>query len=104
MTRVFVCAECPGGADRLAAVRAALDGAACTVRASGCLSGCRSGGSVAVRAPGRMAYLFGPVDGGDRGGLRRFLDLYHAAPGGEIRDARPLGSLRFKVLARIPGA
>ncbi|WP_347265948.1 DUF1636 family protein [Paracoccus sp. (in: a-proteobacteria)] len=99
---LFVCAECPGGAQRLAQVGAALAGTGCDVRASACLSGCRSGASVAVRAPGRMAYLFGPLTEADLPGLRRFVALYLAAPRGEIADARPLGSLRLRVLARIP--
>lgn len=85
-------------------IGAALAGTGCAIRAVACVSGCRSGGSVAVREPGRMAYLFGPVDAGDMEGLRRFVDLYRAAPDGAIRDARPLGPLRFKALARIPAA
>lgn len=101
---VFVCAECPDGAERLARIAGALAGVGCDIRASACLSGCRGGGSVAIRAPGRMAYLFGPVTEEDLPGLRRFLELYAHAPGGEIVDARPLGSLRLKALARIPGA
>lgn len=102
MTTVFVCTECHEGAGRLALVRDALAGTGWEVRPYSCLSGCRSGGSVAIRAPGRMAYLFGPVGAADADGLRAFAALYDAAPDGVITDARALGSLRFKALARIP--
>lgn len=99
---VFVCTDCPQGADRLRNVSHALDRPGWVVRASACMSGCRSGGSVAIRSPGRMAYLFGPVEPDDLPGLAAFATLYEAAPKGEIEDARPLGPLRFKALARIP--
>ncbi len=104
MTTVFVCAECPGGAGRLAGIAAVLAGTGWQVRASGCLSGCRSGGSVAVRAPGRMAYLFGPVADEDVPCFAAFARAFDAAPGGDITDARALGTLRFRALARIPPA
>ena len=32
-----------------------------------------------------------------------FLKLYEAAPDGNLADARPIGALREKALARIPG-
>lgn len=102
MTSVFVCADCPGGAARLEAVRAALAGSGWRVAASACLSGCRSEGTVAVRAEGKMAYLFGPVTEADLPGLAAFVPLYEAAPDGAIADARPLGLLRLRALARIP--
>ena len=104
MTCIFVCSECPNGAERLSMISGLLGGDDCEVRAVTCLSGCRSGGSVAVRAPGRMAWLFGPVEAGDLDDLRLFLALYQADPKGEIHDARPLTRLRFKALARIPAA
>lgn len=104
MTCIFVCSECPDGARRLSMIAGAIAGEECGIRASACLSGCHSGGSVAVRSPGRMAWLFGPVEDGDLDDLRRFLGLYRANPKGVIHDARPLTRLRFKVLARIPAA
>ncbi len=103
MSRVFVCAECPDGATRLQLIREALAGTHWQIDPSPCMSGCKSGGSVAVRAPGKMAYLFGPVEAGDMDGFRAFATLYKAAPDGVIHDARPLGPLRLKALARIPG-
>lgn len=99
---VFVCRECPGGEQRLAQVRAVLDERDSAVVASACLGGCRSGASVAVRAAGGMAYLFGPLGQAEIACLPEFLRLYHKAPGGVIADARPLGALRFCLLARIP--
>lgn len=104
ITTVFVCAECPHGADRLRAVGLVLDRPGWQVHAAPCMSGCRSEGSVAIRAPGKTAYLFGPVDDGDLDGLAEFARLYDADPAGVITDARPLGSLRLKALARIPAA
>ena len=103
MSRVFVCAECPDGAARLALIRAALAETGWQIDPGPCMSGCKSGGSVAVRAPGKMAYLFGPVEADDMDGFRAFVALYEAAPDGVIHDARPLGALRLKALARIPG-
>lgn len=104
MTRVYVCAECPDGADRLRQVADALHDTGWQVTAAPCMSGCKSGGSVAIRAAGKMAYLFGPVLPEDLPGLRAFAKAYDAAPDGVIHDARPLGSLRLKALARIPGS
>lgn len=85
-------------------ITASLSQAQCRVRPSGCMSGCRSGGSVAIRSPGRMAYMFGPVEAEDMDDLQRFLELYHSEPAGVIQDARALDRLRFKALARIPSA
>lgn len=99
---VFVCGECPGGAGRLARIRAVLEGQGAAVAASACLGGCRSGASVAIRAPGGMAYLFGPVDDEEIACLPMLIALYRAAPAGAIADARPLGALRLRLLARIP--
>lgn len=98
----LVCTSCPGGADRLSLIRQALPGY--VVRDTDCLSGCRSGGAVACRVPGKTAYLFGPVGADDMQGLAAFLRLYDASDDGRIADARPLGTFRFKVLARIPPA
>lgn len=98
----FVCTSCPGGQDRLDQIRHVLAGY--DVRGWDCLSGCRSGGAVAFRAPGKTAYLFGPFEAADMDGLVAFLRLYQASDDGRIDDARPLGSLRFKALARIPAA
>ncbi|WP_192931264.1 DUF1636 family protein [Gemmobacter serpentinus] len=102
MVTVFVCTECPTGAERLAKVQKALRGQPCRVQGNACLSGCRSGASVALRASGRMAYLFGPLQPEDMAFLPVLIGEYLAAPRGEILDARPLGSLRLRVLARIP--
>ncbi len=98
-----VCTSCPGGPARLALIRQTLAGRA-VVRGVDCLSGCRSGGAVACVAPAKTAYLFGPVGADDMPGLAAFLHLYDASDDGRITDARRLGSLRFKALARIPPA
>lgn len=100
-----LCQTCEGAAPDLAVrLRAALAGAGLPgeVRAGGCMSGCAQGPTLAVRAPGRMAYLFGPVGAADIPDLIVFLRLYAELPAGEVVDARPLGRLRLKALARIP--
>ncbi|WP_127110748.1 DUF1636 domain-containing protein [Pararhodobacter zhoushanensis] len=68
-----------------------------------CLSGCMRPSSVAFRAPGKTAYLFGDLTEADLADLTRFARLYAQSPDGQFADARPLGALRFKALARIPG-
>lgn len=101
---VFVCRECRDGGEALAegARRALGERPGWRVLLSDCLSGCRSEASLAVRAPGKTAYLFGPVKPEDLPGLAAFAALYDASPDGAITDARPLGTLRLRALARIP--
>ncbi len=67
------------------------------------MSGCTRPSTVAVRAPGKTAYLFGDAGAADVADLIVFLKLYEAAPDGNLADARPIGTLREKALARIPG-
>lgn len=101
-----VCASCPAGRAGLAGVLAAAfarDGLACTVRTVDCMSGCTRPSTLAFRAPGKTAYLFGDVGEGDLADLLVFLRLYLASPDGELADARPIGTLRTKAIARIPG-
>ncbi|MGQ0610628.1 MAG: DUF1636 family protein [Paracoccaceae bacterium] len=79
-----------------AGVPAALEGAAC-------MSGCARPSTIAFRAPGRVAYLFGDLTEADLAGLVTFARAYHASADGSFADARFLGALRSKALARIPG-
>lgn len=103
---ILVCASCPAGQACLARQLAqALDAAGITgfaVQAGACMSGCARPSAVAFRAAGKTAYLFGDITAEDLPALVIFARLYAAAPDGDLADARPLGALRFKALARIP--
>lgn len=68
-----------------------------------CMSGCARESTIAFRSPGKVAYLFGDLTEADLQGLLAFAALYAASPDGRFADARPLGALRKKALARIPG-
>lgn len=101
-----VCRSCPAGRAGLAealqtAVRAA--GLTVDIRDTDCMSGCTRPSTVAVRSPGKTAYLFGDLTAADIPNLVVFLRLFDASADGNLADARPLGTLREKPLARIPG-
>lgn len=98
-----VCRNCPAGRAGFAVRLRAAAGAACTVAETDCMSGCTRPSTVAFRAPGKTAYLFGDITAADLPDLLTFLRLYAAAPDGNFADARPLGGLREKAIARIPG-
>lgn len=101
-----VCRSCPAGRAGLAdALRGALHqaGLVGTIGETDCMSGCIRPSTVAVRAEGKTAYLFGDLTATDIPNLITFLRLYDASADGNLSDARPLGSLREKALARIPG-
>ena len=68
-----------------------------------CMSGCKRPQTLAVRQSGKTAYLFGEFTRDDIAGLITFLKLYRDSPDGNLEDARPLGALRMKAIARIPG-
>ena len=100
--KIFICRLCPGAAERLAAIQNLINKDGWQIVPSDCLSGCRSGGSIAIRSRGKMAYLFGPLGEAELTGLLPFLALYQASKCGDIQDATSLGALRFCALARIP--
>lgn len=79
-----------------AGIPAALEGAEC-------MSGCARPSTIAFRAAGKVAYLFGDLTEADLAGLVTFARAYHASTDGNFEDARFLGTLRTKALARIPG-
>ena len=68
-----------------------------------CMSGCTRPQTVAFRAPGKTAYLFGDITAEDSAELANFAQLYEQSPDGTFADARVLGDLRTKAIARIPG-
>ena len=101
MTTLTVCKSCPAGqAGLAAALRRVLQA---EVRETDCMSGCSRASVVAVRAPGKTAYLFGDISLNDVAELAAFALAYQASPDGNFADARGFGALRFKALARIPG-
>ena len=68
-----------------------------------CMSGCARESAVAFRSPGKVAYLFGDLAEADLADLLAFAGHYNASPDGAFVDARVLGPLRTKAIARIPG-
>lgn len=67
-----------------------------------CMSGCQRPQTMAVRQHGKTAYLFGEITTEDVPNILTFLRMYEDSPDGNFADARPLGKLRFQVIARIP--
>jgi predicted metal-binding protein len=96
---IFVCANCEGGAE-LADRAAEASGE--EVRRVGCMNACAQAPVMAVREPGREAYLFGPVSPEAAAETGAFLSLYRAAPRGRIADATGLPVLRHCLIGRIP--
>ncbi|MFZ1662196.1 MAG: DUF1636 domain-containing protein [Paracoccaceae bacterium] len=106
LTVVTVCASCPAGQSGLAEELRTAFGfkrLPLEVREVDCMSGCTRPSSVAFRAQGKTAYLFGEITGEDVPDLVIFARLYLESIDGNLTDARPLGSLRTKAIARIPG-
>ena len=105
MTVVTLCASCPAAdptlSDALSAALQPMNNV--EFRRVECMSGCERPPSLAVRAEGKTAYLFGEMTTEDVPSLINFLELFSESKDGNLADARPLGALRFKALARIPG-
>ena len=102
---VSLCDTCDGadpGLSDIVAEAAKTKGIDLSVQRVSCMSGCANPPALAVRQAGKTAYLFGRFTAEDIPSLMAFLTLYDEDPRGDIADARPLGELRFKVLARIP--
>lgn len=105
MTTATVCKSCVAGQGGFAATLAAAFAAEnlpVTVQETDCMSGCKRASTLAFRAPSKMAYLFGEITAADLPDILIFTRLYLAAPDGTLADARPIGDLRFKAIARIP--
>ncbi len=99
--KVHVCTSCSEDSGFLSTVQAALPDL--DVAGVDCMSGCTRAQTVAFRSPGKVAYLFGEITVEDMDALRTFAQLYAASPDGTFADARVLGALRTKAIARIPG-
>jgi predicted metal-binding protein len=100
-----VCASCALGQSGFAKrLRAALpDAPAAMVNTVDCMSGCPRPSTLSVRSPGKTAYLFGDLTEDDLPLILAFLPRYADSPDGNFPDARVIGDLRLKALARIPG-
>lgn len=101
---VTLCQSCPlGRAGFLSELSIALKGLPIDVHTTECMSGCTRPSTLAFRAQGKTAYLFGDLTTTDLPDLVTFAKAYVASPDGTFADARPFGQLRTKALARIPG-
>ncbi len=103
---VTLCHSCALGQSGFAEpLREALvqAGLAAEVRTTDCMSGCTRPSTCAFRAPGKTAYLFGELTAEDLPDLTTFARLYAASSDGNLDDARTIGALRMKAIARIPG-
>lgn len=98
--RVIVCRSCASGHSLSNALQDLPDYA---VSETECMSGCSRPSTVAFRAQGKIAYLFGDLTADDLPDLTAFARLYRDSPYGTFADARVLGGLRLKAIARIPG-
>jgi predicted metal-binding protein len=77
-------------------------GIAARVQEVDCMSGCTRPQTLAVRQSGKTAYLFGEITAADLPDIVVFLRLFNESADGTLADARPLGALRMKAIARIP--
>ena len=103
---VTLCSGCDLGRSGFAqTARAAFAAAGITadLRTTDCMSGCARPSTCAFRAAGKTAYLFGDLTADDLGDLVTFARLYAASADGTFADARVIGALRTKAIARIPG-
>lgn len=103
--KIALCGSCALGQSGFAEPLAqALEqgGIAAEITLVDCMSGCARASTIAFRCSGKTAYLFGDVTADDLGDLITFARLYSAAADGNLADARPLGALRSKAIARIP--
>jgi predicted metal-binding protein len=99
---ITLCSSCALGQSGFAStLQQALPDA--TITTTDCMSGCTRPSTIAFRAPGKTAYLFGDLTADDLPQLVTFARLYGESRDGTFTDARVLGPLRMKAIARIPG-
>ena len=98
---IFVCTTCAPDVGFDKALQDHLP--SLTVVPVECMSGCTRPQTVAFRVRGKTAYLFGDITTEDSAELEKFAELYEKSPDGTFPDARMLGNLRTKAIARIPG-
>lgn len=100
--KLHVCTLCSLGRAGFADTLRAQMPAGVEVVEVACMSGCTRDQTVAFRAPAKTAYLFGDITLADLADLQNFARLYAASSDGNFEDARVLGNLRNKAVARIP--
>ncbi len=103
--KITLCSSCDlGQSDFGARLSSALEnaGIAAEIATTDCMSGCARASTIAFRDVGKTAYMFGDITQEDLADLLTFANLYRSAPDGNLTDARPLGALRGKAIARIP--
>jgi predicted metal-binding protein len=103
---VTLCTTCPAGKagfGRAISEAIAAQGLSAKVTGVDCMSGCTRPSTIAFRAAGKTAYLFGDITADDLPDILTFLRHYQSSPDGNFSDARILGGLRLKAIARIPG-
>ncbi len=100
--RLILCATCPLGRGDFPGILAARlpDWQVTTAE---CMSGCARPSTLAFRAPGKTAYLFADITAADLPEIAVFARAYQVSTDGTFADARFLGGLRLKAIARIPG-
>lgn len=106
MITLSLCRSCPAGQAGLETrLREAVEKLGLNASVSGveCMSGCARPSTLAFRQAGKTAYLFGDITEADFPEILTFVTLYSQSTDGNFADARSLGSLRLKALARIPG-
>ena len=102
---ITLCGSCDlgrSGFDATLSEALVLAGLTANVALVDCMSGCSRPSTIAFRAAGKTAYLFGDITAQDLPDLLTFARLYAASADGTFADARPVGALRSKALARIP--
>ena len=101
--KVTLCRSCPLGQTGFATeLASALNPLGLDLQTTDCMGGCPRPSTLAFRAPGKTAYLFGDLTQADLPDLLTFAKAYLASPDGTFPDARPFGALRMKAIARIP--
>lgn len=103
---ITLCGTCDlgrGGFAETLAMALAERGLDPSVQTVECMSGCKRPSTCAFRSPGKTAYLFGDLTEADLADLVIFARHYADSPDGNLQDARVIGDLRFKAIARIPG-
>ena len=98
--RITLCGTCKLGQGDFAEK---LAGQGFQVHKTDCMSGCTRPSTLAFRAEGKVAYLFGDLTEADLADLLTFAQAYQASTDGTFADARMFGALRMKAMARIPG-
>lgn len=103
MADLLVCTSCHPGKAVAFIARLAQALPEFQVGGTTCMSGCIRPGTIAFRGTGKASYLFGDIDpDGPIADIVTFGRLYADIPDGWIEDARSLGNLRTRAIARIP--